>query len=138
MTINTDIRDVIVEIDGAEYPVAEKTIDVAEKLEEANKKHVGKSRQYELWLAHLRILLGAEAVKALFPGGKNENLDRMEAIYLGCMEAFNYNNKRAESDERQLDELKGNLDAIRQLNELLRRVERMPEKDNVRTIHRNQ
>ena len=35
MVINTDIRDIIVEIDGAEYPVAAKTIDVAEKLEEA-------------------------------------------------------------------------------------------------------
>ena len=131
MVINTDIRDIIVEIDGAEYPVAAKTIDVAEKLEDANRKYVGKARQYELWLAHLRILLGAEAVKEIFPGGKKENLDRMEAIYIGCMQAFNYNRPKA-------DELKGNLEAIRQVNEFLRRMDRLPEKDNVRAIRRNQ
>lgn len=138
MVINTDIRDIIVEIDGAEYPVAAKTIDVAEKLEDANRKYVGKARQYELWLAHLRILLGAEAVKEIFPGGKKENLDRMEAIYIGCMRAFNYNRPKAEETERQADELKGNLEAIRQVNEFLRRMDRLPEKDNVRAIRRNQ
>lgn len=138
MTINTDIRDVIVEIDGTEYPVAAKTIDVAEKLEEANRRYVGKAKQYELWLAHLRILLGADAVKEIFPGGKKENLDRMEAIYLGCMQAFNYNRPKAEENEQQLDELKENLEAVRQMNEFLRRLDRLPEKDNVRTIHRNQ
>jgi hypothetical protein len=41
------------------------------------------------------VLLGRAAVKELFPGGKTENLDRMEAIYYGVMNAFDYNGREA-------------------------------------------
>ena len=43
-----------------------------------------------------------------------------------------------EITQEQADALKGNLEAIRQVNEFLRRMDRLPEKDNVRAIRRNQ
>ena len=96
MRIETEIQPVIVEIEDKEYPVAAKTVDVAEKLHKAEDDAVkGGKPQFELWKAQLEILLGRAAVKELFAGGKTENLDRMEAIYYGVMNAFDYNGREA-------------------------------------------
>jgi len=96
MRIETEIQPVIVEIEDKEYPVAAKTVDVAEKLKKAEDTAIKEKKpEFSLWLAQLEILLGRAAVKELFPGGKAENLDRMEAIYYGVMAAFDYNGREA-------------------------------------------
>lgn len=102
MQINTEIKEIIVTIDDTDYTVAEKTVDVAERLKKAEAAHVGKSSQYELWLAQLEIILGKDAIKALFPNGRKENLDRMENIYYGVMSAFDHNGSEMR-DERYRD-----------------------------------
>ena len=99
MRINTKIERVNVEIDGKTYEVAEKTVSIAEKLRDAETSCYGMP-EYRLWLKDMEILLGAEAVGALFPDGNDENLDRMERIHDGVISAFNYNSAKMR-DERQ-------------------------------------
>lgn len=122
MRIETEISPVIVEIDDKEYPVAAKTVDVAEKLQKAEES-AAKARkpQFELWLQHLEILLGRAAVKELFPGGKSENLDRMEAIYYGVVSAFDYNGREAREAraEETVAEAKAVSDALKPLADLM-------------------
>lgn len=121
MIINTEIKEIIVTIDGTDYPVAEKTIDVAERLRKAEEQHAGKSPAYELWLAHMKIMLGDEAVKALFPKGRNENLDRMENVYYGVLSAFDYNGSemREERSSEMMDELDRMAAKLKPLTEVL-------------------
>lgn len=129
--INTDIEKVIVEIEDREYPVAEKTVAIADKLEEAAKKCTGMP-EYKLWLAELEILLGKAAVRELFKGGKGENIDRMHRIHAGVMRAFDHNaeNLREQEAERQRELMAPLADLLRQMAA----VSRMDEK---KMIHRS-
>lgn len=130
MRIETEIQPVIVEIEDKEYPVAAKTAEVAEKLRKADDDAVGaKKPQYEAWKAQLEILLGRAAVKELFPGGKAENLDRMEAIYYGVMAAFDYNGREAREAraEETAATAKDLAEALKPLADLLAMVNGKPD-----------
>ena len=121
MHIDTEIRPVIVEIGDKEYPVAPKTVDIAEKLHKAEDAAIkSKKLAYEMWREHLEILLGRTAVKEIFPGGKAENLDRMEAIYTGVMDAFNFNGReqREARTDAAVAEAKAVSDALKPLSDL--------------------
>lgn len=121
MNINTEIKEIIVTIDGTDYPVAEKTIEVAERLRKAEEQLAGKSPAYELWLSHMKIMLGDEAVKTLFPKGRGENLDRMENIYYGVLSAFDHNGSemREERSRDMMDELDKMAVKLKPLTEVL-------------------
>lgn len=125
--IDTEIHPVTIEIDDKEYEVAAKTVDIAEKLQKAE-INAGKSAklQHELWRQHLEILLGRTAVRELFSAGKTESLDRMEGIYYGVMEAFNYNGReqRAARQEASVSEITGIAEAVEPINRLLELLER--------------
>ncbi|MEG2136885.1 MAG: hypothetical protein RR150_12420 [Clostridia bacterium] len=114
MKIDTGIMNVVVEIDDVDYPVAQKTVATAERLKRAEEAATGKKAQYELWLEQLEILLGRAAVKKLFPGGKAENLDRMERIYLGVSDAFDDIGRKARTERSDR--------AIAQIEELTREL----------------
>ena len=88
MVIDTEVKRIVVEIDGEEYELAPKTIEISDRLVEVEDKLKGKPL-YRLWQEELKLLLGEDAVKKIFKDGKKENLDRMKAIYLGVAEAFN-------------------------------------------------
>lgn len=128
--IDTDIAVVIVEIEDKEYPVAEKTTEVAEKLLEAQAKHMGKP-EYTLWMAELEILLGKAAVKELFNSGKKENLDRMQRIHAGVIQAFECNSAKVteEKAERQME-------MMEPMNEFLRQLASVLKADQKKTIRR--
>lgn len=129
MRIDTDIERVSVEIEGEEYEVAEKTVAVADALIDAAARCDGKP-QYKLWLAELEVLLGADAVRRLFPDGKRENIDRMQRIHVGVLEAFDYNSRvmqDAQAD-RQRERLAPVSDFMRQTAQLLK----MDEKKGIR------
>ena len=120
MIIDTQINEQIVTIDGEDYTVAPKTIAVAEKIERIDEQN---TKAYEKWLAVMEVLIGREAVKKIFPNGKNENLDRIEDIYYKIVLAFDSNGsrlrqQRAESNEEldvvlsQVEKLKPYLEII--------------------------
>lgn len=103
MRINTQIERVNVEIDGKTYELAEKTVSIAEKLRDAAMNCYGLP-EYRLWLKEMEILLGADAVEALFPDGKDENLDRMERIHDGVLSAFDYNSAKMREERQRKDQ----------------------------------
>jgi len=134
--IETEVTPVRVEIEGREYAVAAKTIAVTEELLAAQKKAVDKP-EYMLWLAELEILLGRSAVKTLFHRGKKENIDRMQQIYEGVCRAFEQNAERIEREraERKAGALEEIAGALEPVNELLRQLAKMEEKES-RAIRR--
>ena len=128
--IDTDIKAITVEIEEKEYPVAAKTVEIADRLAEAAKKCAGKP-EYKLWLAELEVLLGKAAVKELFASGRRENIDRIQRIHAGVLRAFDYN-----ADALQEEETQRQQELIAPLTELLRQISAMNRADNKRVIHR--
>lgn len=128
--ICTEVMPAMVEIDGREYELAEKTVALAEELLAVQRKAIGKP-EYVLWLAELEILLGKGAVKKLFSKGKKENLDRMQQIHAGVCRAFERN--ASEIERAQAGERAGALceitEALEPVNELLRQLARWENAD---------
>ena len=136
--INTNVEQIVVEIDGEEYPVAAKTVAVADQLAAAQRRYNGKP-EYQLWLAELEVLLGKETVKRLFVSGSAENIDRIQMIYAGVCRAFDHNavNIEAEDAERKAETVASMARAMGPINELLRQLQRYQQPgDNVQMIRR--
>ena len=130
MRIDTDIERVRIEIEGEEYEVAPKTVAVADALIDAAARCDGKP-EYKQYLADLEVLLGADAVRRLFPDGKRENIDRMQRIHAGVLEAFDYNSRAVQEQkaQRQRESLEPMSDFLRQLAQVLN-----AEKNGIRRI----
>lgn len=130
MRIDTDIERVRIEIEGEEYEVAPKTVAVADALIDAAARCDGKP-EYKQYLADLEVLLGADAVRRLFPDGKRENIDRMQRIHAGVLDAFDYNNRAVQEQtaQRQRESLEPMSDFLRQLAQALN-----AEKNGIRRI----
>ena len=114
--IDTDISPITVEIEDREYPVAEKTVAIAEQLLAAQKRLDGEP-VYKLWLAELDVLLGKPATRELFPNGKDENIDRLQRIHAGVLRAFDHNAEllQDQETERQREKLAYMSDVLRQI-----------------------
>ena len=89
MNIDTEVRNVVVTIDGVDFPVRERTEETEELLREHDRR-AGTATQYESDITLLEILLGKDAVKQLFPGGKKESLLRLHKIARGVIDAYEY------------------------------------------------
>lgn len=124
--IDTDVESIIVEIEGTDYPIAPKTIEIADKLFAIEADAKGKPA-YKMWLAELRVLLGDAAVNELFHSGKAENVDRIQSIYIGVADAFNHHYNAIEEDSREKD-LRAVATALAPINELLRHVKALDKK----------
>jgi len=122
MVIDTEVKRIVVEIEGEEYELAPKTIETSDALVALEDKLKGKPI-YRLWQEELRILLGEDAVKKLFKDGRKENIDRMKAIYLGVAEAFNMQSDELDKEYREskMEAINGR---IAPLNEFLRNVKK--------------
>lgn len=120
MRIDTEIPAMTVEIEDREYPVAPRTVEIADQLLAAEKAHEGKPL-YRLWMAELEILLGKNACRELFSDGRKENIDRLQRIYAGVSRAFNYTSDELESEvgERRMEAV---ATALAPVNELLRNM----------------
>lgn len=130
MRIRTHIEPIVVDIDGEEYPIAAKTVAVAEKIRAASAAAAGQP-EYKAWLAILRVLLGSEAMEQLFNSADSENIDRIERIYVGVLHAFNAHHEALEKEMR--DASAANMSQITQMaqsvNALLRNVQSDPTRD---------
>lgn len=131
MRIDTEIRPVIVEIDGKEYDVAPKTVELLEKLrgvEDAAVK-AGKMR-HEMEIEQLELLLGRQAVRELFSAGKKENVDRVDAIYYGVLEAFDASSRerREARTDAMADEFRAIAETLKPLAEMMALMRNAPGK----------
>jgi len=120
MIIDTEITPGVVEIEGREYAVAERTVETIEKLMEAVRQNTGKP-VYRQWRAELEILLGKEACRELFSAGQKENIDRMQIIYEGVAKEFNRTADRMASSDYE-EKAQQVTETIAPLNELLRQA----------------
>jgi len=102
--IDYEPKEVYVTIGGVDYRVADRTEKVEKELRE-NYRKAGTVSQYESDIELVRILLGKEAAKKIFPNGENENLDRLYYIATKLVELYmeNYNQIKAESDKKLLE-----------------------------------
>lgn len=116
--IDTEIPEIIVEIEDREYKLAPRTVEVMDRIDAAEKEHVGKPL-YRLWLAELEILLGRDACAELFTGGKGENVDRLQAIYAGVSRAFLRKDEELTDEKREKD-ARDVAAALAPINEMLR------------------
>lgn len=134
--IDTDVPEVIVEIDDREYPVAARTVDTMDKLIEVGKLNAGKPN-YRLWMAELEVLLGKKACRELFTGGKNENVDRLQMIYTGVVRAFQHTDEEISTLTRER-EIQAVATALAPLNELMKNIRAVDKKgaDGPRMIPR--
>ena len=98
LNVPTRIERVSVEIEGRSYPVAPKTVGLARSLIR-ERRRLSRKPEYRLWRAELRLLLGRRAMGRLFPGGRRENLDRMQRIHAGVLRAFEHNAQTLQSEE---------------------------------------
>lgn len=131
MRIDTEIRPVIVEIDGKEYNVAPKTVELLEKLrgvEDAAVK-AGKMR-HEMEMEQLELLLGRQAVRELFSAGKKENVDRVDAIYYGVLDAFDASSRerREARTDAMADEFRAIAETLKPLAEMMALMRNAPGK----------
>ena len=131
MRIDTEIRPVIVEIDGKEYDVAPKTVELLEKLrgvEDAAVK-AGKMR-HEMEMEQLELLLGRQAVRELFSAGKKENVDRVDAIYYGVLDAFDASSRdrREARTDAMADEFRAIAETLKPLAEMMALMRNAPGK----------
>ena len=131
MHIDTEIRPVIVEIDGKEYDVAPKTVALLEKLRGAEDAAVkaGKMR-HAMEIEQLEILLGRQAVRELFSAGKRENVDRVDAIYYGVLDAFDASSRerREARTDAMADEFRAMAEALKPMAEMMALIRNNPGK----------
>lgn len=104
--INYEPTEIRVKIDGEEYVVAERTAVTDEKLQEHN-ANIDNMTNYEASYDLVRILLGEEACKKIFPKGKEENLTRMYVIAKGVDNAYSaeYQNIRDKEYEEVMNKV---------------------------------
>ena len=131
MRIDTEIRPVIVEIDGKEYDVAPKTVELLEKLRGVEDAAVKAGRmRHEMEMEQLELLLGRQAVRELFSAGKRENVDRVDAIYYGVLDAFDASSRerREARTDAMADEFSAIAEALKPLAEMMALMRNAPGK----------
>lgn len=104
-------KKIFVRIDGVEYEVAERKPEIDEQLQRHN-ENLDTMSAYDSSYNLVRILLGDEAVKKIFPNGKNENLNRMYYIAKGVDNA--YQTEYQEMRDKEYEETLSKLDTLAQ------------------------
>lgn len=102
-------KKISVRIDGEEYEVAERKPEVDERLQEHN-DNLDNMSAYEASYDLVKILLGEDAAKKIFPNGKDENLNRMYFIARGVDNA--YQTEYQEMRDKEYEETLAKMDKI--------------------------
>ncbi len=87
MNISYEPKKIIVTIDDVDYEVAERTVETDKKLMEHNDR-IASMSNFEANYDLVKILLGADAAKKIFPNGDKENVTRSYMIARGVDEAY--------------------------------------------------
>ena len=87
LDLNYEPKKIMVRINGEEYEVAERTAEIDKKLQ-AHNDSLDNMTSYEASYNLVKILLGEDAVKKVFPKGEKENLTFMYKVAKGVDEAY--------------------------------------------------
>lgn len=109
--LSKDTKKIFVRINGEEYEVAERTAEIDEKLQ-AHNDSLDSMSSYEASYNLVKILLGEDAVKKIFPNGKKENLTWMYRVAKAVDEA--YQEEYQELRDKEYEETLNKLDTLAQ------------------------
>lgn len=112
----------ILEVDGIEYTVPQRTAALEKKIRRHDEA-VGGKTEYESNIEMLEILFGEAAAKQMFPDGDNTNLDKLAlcARYAISLFMADFNAIQTDDLNKRLEELKP---VTAQLDKLSKAVEK--------------
>lgn len=128
--LTNDSKKIFVKINGEEYEVAERTAEIDEKLQ-AHNDNLDNMSSYEASYNLVKILLGDENAKKIFPNGKKENLTWMYRVAKAVDEAY-----QAEYQELRDAEYEESLKKMDNLVQRTKPVIDMIERNNNRRRNR--
>jgi len=120
--VNFEEKHHVLEVDGIEYEIPQRTKDIEDKLIEHDKK-LGTVPEYESNIDLLEILFGAEAVKTMFPDIKTANLDKISlcARYAIALYRSEQEKQRTEKINEAFDTYKPIFDAVSNVDSIVKK-----------------
>lgn len=118
MTLEYTEKHHVLEVDGVEYEIPQRTSALNKKMEEHDEKMKDRS-EYENNFDLLCILFGRTQAKKMFPEGENCNLDKLAKCVKLAMALY-----LAEYNEIQQDNMKQMLDRLNPALDTLKDVEK--------------
>lgn len=118
MTLDYIEKHHILEVDGKEYEIPQRTVEIEAKIKEHDET-IEVYTEYENNMKMLEILFGEKAAKEMFPDVKTTNLDKLSKCVKMALAAY-YSTLHAEKDEaisKTVKELKTVLKEINRAKE---------------------
>lgn len=113
----------ILEVDGVEYEVPQRTPVLEEQIREHDKK-IAELSEYESNYSLLEIMFGKKATKQMFPDRATTNLDKLAACSKLAVQLFmaGFNEIQSNDLNNKLSELDPMLNKIDALNKTMQSV----------------
>lgn len=114
----------ILEVDGVEYEIPQRTEKLAAKIREHDTK-LPEMSEYEANISLLEILFGKANAKKMFPDKENTNLDKLARCTKFATALFlaDYTATRDEKVKDMLAEINPFLDKLSGVNDLVQKVQ---------------
>lgn len=113
MTLEHEVKHHILEVDGIEYEIPQRTAALDEKLREHDSK-IAERSEYESNMNLLEIIFGAKSAKTMFPDGKQTNLDKLAKCVKMTLALFSM-----ESNEIRNEEMKKKLESVKPVMDIV-------------------
>ena len=114
----------ILEIDGVEYEIPQRTAELEKKIREHDEK-LKDMTEYEGNISMLEILFGKANAKKMFPDKEKTNLDKLSkctSIAIGLF-MYEYNTARTEEMKNKMAEVQPFLTQIKNTNNVLKKAQ---------------
>lgn len=102
----------VLEINGKEYPIAQRTGALEKRIIAEHDAKLGKMTEYERYKVLIDLLLGDGVFAELFPDGENDNLDMMAQVAFVAQQEFNAEKKALERKRIEEDVASMGLDKM--------------------------
>ena len=86
----------ILEINGKDYPIAQRTGALEKRIIAEHDRKLGKMTEFEQYKIIIDLLLGRGVFEELFPAGEDDNLDLMAQVAFVAQREFNAEKKALE------------------------------------------
>lgn len=121
----------ILEVDGKEYEVPQRTAELEDKISE-REKTLGEKTEYESNMSLLEILFGKKAAKTMFPSEKTTNLDKLSKCAKMALAAYytTLENAKEEDREKNMAKVERVLEKAKQFVDGAERMDKISNKKN--------